>query len=156
MTDDIVTRLRESNGMTTSRADDGFLSIHPDTDLLRQAADEIERLREKVQDLRMYAEQDSCEIERLRATIGGWSQDISNLEDEVEDCEGDFHALKQMFDRTREQLSLAHSILASESMGWLAGGGSNHETSHWGHLLPYIHTYWSKYGSFFRPVIDES
>jgi hypothetical protein len=48
VTDDIVTRLRESNGMTTSRSDDGFLSIHPDTDLMRQAADEIERLRQEL------------------------------------------------------------------------------------------------------------
>lgn len=47
VSDDIVTRLRESSGMTTSRSDDGFLSIHPDTDLMRQAADEIERLREQ-------------------------------------------------------------------------------------------------------------
>lgn len=45
MSDDLVTRLRESSGMTTSRSDDGFMSIHPDTDLMRQAADEIERLR---------------------------------------------------------------------------------------------------------------
>ena len=52
MTDDIVTRLRESNGMTTSRADDGFLSIHPDTDLLREAADEIERLRSDLANVR--------------------------------------------------------------------------------------------------------
>ena len=29
------------------------------------AADEIERLRDKVQDLRMHAQQDACEIERL-------------------------------------------------------------------------------------------
>lgn len=49
--DDIVTRLRESSGMTTSRSDDGFLSIHPDTDLLRSSADEIERLRERVTQL---------------------------------------------------------------------------------------------------------
>lgn len=44
MDDDIVTRLRESDGMAISRSDDGFLSIHADTDLLREAADEIERL----------------------------------------------------------------------------------------------------------------
>lgn len=48
MSDDIVTRLRESNGMKTSRSDDGFMSIHPDTDLMRQAADEIERLRAEI------------------------------------------------------------------------------------------------------------
>lgn len=45
MTDDIVTRLRASDGMTVSRASDGFMSIHPDTGLMREAADEIERLR---------------------------------------------------------------------------------------------------------------
>lgn len=45
---DIATRLRESNGMTTSRSSDGFMSIHPDTDLMREAADEIERLRAEV------------------------------------------------------------------------------------------------------------
>ena len=49
MTDDIVTRLRDSDGMTTSRSDDGFLSIHPDKDLMRQAADEIERLRAELE-----------------------------------------------------------------------------------------------------------
>ena len=52
MSDDIVTRLRESNGMTTSRSDDGFLSIHPDTDLMRLAADEIERLRADLENVR--------------------------------------------------------------------------------------------------------
>lgn len=40
----------------------------PGCDCVRcEAADEIERLRDKVQDLRMHAEQDECEIERLRA-----------------------------------------------------------------------------------------
>jgi polyhydroxyalkanoate synthesis regulator phasin len=57
MTDDIVTRLRDSSGMTTSRSDDGFLSIHPDTDLMRQAADEIERLREQVRILEAERDQ---------------------------------------------------------------------------------------------------
>lgn len=45
MTDDIVTRLRDSSGMTTCRSDDGFMSIVPDTMLMREAADEIELLR---------------------------------------------------------------------------------------------------------------
>ena len=35
--------------------------------LCHEAATEIQSLREKVQDLRMYGEQDACEIERLRA-----------------------------------------------------------------------------------------
>ena len=47
MTDDIVTRLRDSSGMTTCRSDDGFMSIVPDTMLMREAADEIERLRKQ-------------------------------------------------------------------------------------------------------------
>jgi hypothetical protein len=33
------------------------------------AADEIKRLRETEQDLRMYLEQDACEIERLKAAL---------------------------------------------------------------------------------------
>ena len=53
--DDIVTRLREP-GLCGWNAQ-------------QEAADEIERLREKVQDLHMYAEQDACEIERLRAEV---------------------------------------------------------------------------------------
>ena len=51
MTDDIVTRLRDSSGMTTCRSDDGFMSIVPDTMLMRDAADEIERLKEELQRL---------------------------------------------------------------------------------------------------------
>ena len=105
--------------------------------------DIVKRLRNHAYPMQVWDKDEAAdEIERLRK--------------QVEDCEGDFHALKQMFDRTREQLALAHSILASESMGWLAGGTSNHEASHWGHLMPYIRTYWNKYGSFFRPVTDES
>jgi hypothetical protein len=61
VTDDIVTRLRA----------DG---IYGPTDeilpLSREAADEIEQLRETEQDLRMYLEQDACEIERLRTALG--------------------------------------------------------------------------------------
>ena len=56
--DDIVTRLREE-----------CESLKVDVQVLREAADEIERLREKIQDLRMHAEQDACEIERLRAEV---------------------------------------------------------------------------------------
>jgi hypothetical protein len=38
---------------------------------------EIERLREKVEDLRMYLERDACEIERLQALINA----VSDLHD---------------------------------------------------------------------------
>ena len=82
MTDDIVTMLRKEYDHFNQ---DGV----GDYELLTTAADEIERLREKIQDLRMHAEQDACEIERLRATIGGWSQDISNLQDEVDQLRKD-------------------------------------------------------------------
>lgn len=34
-----------------------------------EVCDEVERLRDKVQDLRMLMEQDSCEIERLHAEL---------------------------------------------------------------------------------------
>lgn len=33
--------------------------------VIREQADEIDRLRDKVQDLRMHAQQDACEMERL-------------------------------------------------------------------------------------------
>lgn len=52
MSDDIVTRLRDSSGMTTCRSDDGFMSIVPDTMLMREAADEIERLQAEIVRLR--------------------------------------------------------------------------------------------------------
>ena len=37
--------------------------------LVKTVIEEIEGLREKVEDLRAYAEQDACEIERLRAEV---------------------------------------------------------------------------------------
>ena len=59
--------------------------------------------------IREYDEMKS-EIERLRSTIGGWSQDISNLEDEVEklrgdleDCEKDFEILSSIFNEVRTE-----------------------------------------------------
>jgi hypothetical protein len=61
MTDDAVSGIVER---LRGLADD----LHGyDADACHDAADEIERLREKVQDLRMYAEQDAWVIERLRA-----------------------------------------------------------------------------------------
>lgn len=87
--DDIVTVLREHlkrPEMMHTTHWEGCMESHTIC-ALAWSLDEIQRLREKVQDLRMYAEQDACEIERLRATVGGWSQDISNLEDRVEELE---------------------------------------------------------------------
>ena len=49
---------------------------------------EIERLREREQDLRMHAEQDACEIERLRAAgdalanVVKWAKWVSVGDDE--------------------------------------------------------------------------
>lgn len=104
--------------------------------------DIVKRLRNHAYPMQVWDKDEAAdEIERLRK--------------QVEDCEGDFHALKQMFDRTREQASLAHSILSSESMGWLAGGGSNHEASHWEVLMPHIREYWKRYGSFFRKATND-
>jgi regulator of replication initiation timing len=50
--DDIVKRLRASDGWAVFRASDGCNSIGVDTDLLREAADEIERLRAEAAKLR--------------------------------------------------------------------------------------------------------
>lgn len=61
--DDIVTRLREEVMWVRHKTKN---QIVPDP-LCQEAADEIERLREQLQDARMYLEQDACEIERLRA-----------------------------------------------------------------------------------------
>lgn len=57
MADDIVERLRHVAWL----AEEGSEV----TDLAATAADEIERLRDKVQDLRMLAQRDAAEIERL-------------------------------------------------------------------------------------------
>ena len=48
MTYDIVEELRASSGFKVFRASDGHNSIAADTDLMRRAADEIERLREMI------------------------------------------------------------------------------------------------------------
>lgn len=45
MSDDLVTRLRKSTGFKMCEPDEKGMSIIVDTDLMRQAADEIERLR---------------------------------------------------------------------------------------------------------------
>jgi chromosome segregation ATPase len=58
VTDDIVTRLQQML--------DGPVPFVVGREDIREAADEIARLREKVEDLRMYLERDACEIERLR------------------------------------------------------------------------------------------
>ena len=105
--DDILTSLREHlkrPEMVHTTHWDGCIESHTIC-ALAWSLNEIERLREKVQDMRMYAEQDACEIERLRATIGGWSQDISNLEDEVE-------RLKQLCDM------LATRLRSGSDTGW--------------------------------------
>ena len=53
--------------------------------------DEIERLRAQEQDLRMYAEQDACEIERLRSAgdalaeaLHGWCNGMDAFTDDWE------------------------------------------------------------------------
>ena len=78
MADDIVTRLRDdATAMRNTSAEDRFfavLGVYARTN--DAAADEIERLREKIQDLRMHAEQDACEIERLRARLGKAENEI--------------------------------------------------------------------------------
>ena len=45
MSSDIVERLKDSDGFVVFTASDGDPAIKPDTDLMKEAADEIERLR---------------------------------------------------------------------------------------------------------------
>lgn len=61
MADDIVERLRAVSERYRYNTPQHL------AENIDAAADEIERLREREQDLRMHAEQDACEIERLRA-----------------------------------------------------------------------------------------
>jgi hypothetical protein len=62
MADDIVTRLWQYTPEVANPSMETRL-------LLDDAAHEIERLRDKQQDLQMYAEQDACEIERLKTEV---------------------------------------------------------------------------------------
>lgn len=68
MSEDLITRLRsfDIGAMRTHYAD--CWQSHRAC-ATHRAADEIERLREQLQDARMHAEQDACEIERLRAEL---------------------------------------------------------------------------------------
>lgn len=49
----------------------------------------------------------------------------------------------------REQVRLAHEILASEPMIWIIVG-ANHLQSHIDHLKPAVQNYWDKYGNYFK------
>jgi hypothetical protein len=69
MTDDIVRRLLESDGMEVFTAGDGHKAIRADTTLMREAADEIERLRS---DLSFWERNTQAEIERLRQANAEW------------------------------------------------------------------------------------
>lgn len=71
MTDNIVTRLRDSNGMTTCRSSDGFMSIIPDTELMREAADEIERLRAELKDADHDFHALKAMFDKMRAEVRG-------------------------------------------------------------------------------------
>lgn len=48
MTEDIVTRLREGFDRRTSLVSNGITSVRADTQLMKEAADEIERLRVEI------------------------------------------------------------------------------------------------------------
>ena len=64
MEDDIVIQLRQVDKFSDA------------VKIMDEAAGEIERLRHKIQDLRMHAEQDACEIERLQTKLIAAYDDI--------------------------------------------------------------------------------
>lgn len=51
MTDDLTTRLRQSDGFRTRIYDDGLPAIVADTNLMHEAADRIEKLEAVINDL---------------------------------------------------------------------------------------------------------
>lgn len=65
--DDIVTELRRQLGLCGHSSPTYTLADCIRCGRIQAVIDEIERLRAREQDLRMHAEQDACEIERLRA-----------------------------------------------------------------------------------------
>lgn len=80
MANDIVERLRQSDGFKVFRASDGFNGIRSDTDLLREAADEIEQLRAENQSWRSLDQirldllrQSAAEMKRLQGLIDAWT-----------------------------------------------------------------------------------
>ena len=86
MTDDIVERLRNSDGFKLFRAGDGHPALAADTDLMRRAAAEIERLRVANEDLDMVASLRGQEVERLRAQAADdiiWMSGIGTIPDEA-------------------------------------------------------------------------
>ena len=99
MNDDIVTRLRKA--VCWCNDFDGRCHTC-------EAADEIERLREKVQDLRMYAEQDACEIERVQTENTDWKDlairvleantRVLDIVDEIEQLRHEVDRAKQAAD----------------------------------------------------------
>jgi hypothetical protein len=66
-----------------------------------------------------------------------WYDKVRDAADEIE--------------RLRAQVYLAHAVLGSEPMIWLASG-SNHPEAQLDALKPALDTYWKRYGSAFRPA----
>jgi hypothetical protein len=66
VTYDLVASLRESAEWIKDVEHESWFGT---ADLQNDAADEIERLQETEQNLRMYLEQDACEIERLQTAL---------------------------------------------------------------------------------------
>jgi len=69
MRDDLVQELRDWAAIVEEATAKNVHVQVLNMNMCKEAADEIERLREKVQDLQMYVEQDACEIERLRSLV---------------------------------------------------------------------------------------
>ena len=68
----------------------------------------------------------------------------------LDEQEAEQAGLREEIRRLREQVDLAHGILASEPMIWLVLG-SNHPEAQWDAIKPAIDTYWEEHGNTFHP-----
>lgn len=91
---DIISRLRIAAGDVKGIKWNPFKG--QEGDLYREAADEIERLRKEESETFLHYRKTIKECDVLEA-------EIERLKAELEDCNQDFHALKEIFDRVRDR-----------------------------------------------------
>lgn len=61
----------------------------------------------------------------------------------------EIETLQHEVERLQQQVDIAHSILASEMVGWIVMGTEHYEL-YWEGLRKPITQYWKKYGSYFK------
>ena len=107
--DDIVTRLQKAKAECQLSPCDCQCPLHQDS------IDEIERLRA---DLATHV--------KWEALLVDVTDEVDRLRKEVEDCNNDFHALKEMFDKTRDNRNRWREA-ARELFRWLELSGEDDE-----------------------------